>query len=96
MTSVHTDNADLSLRRLVLCLTNHLEQDMEQTVRGLAAALNLSKPAIAPALDRLSAFGLSKRDRDSIDRRSIIVGRIPVSAPYLCALDMHLAEAGQT
>ena len=42
-----------------------------QTVRGLAAALNLSKPAITRAADRLTAEGFLLREIDQKDRRSV-------------------------
>ena len=41
-------------------LTCYLD-DEAQTVRGLAAKLNVAKPAITRALDRLSEFDLVRR-----------------------------------
>ena len=39
-------------------------------MRGLAAKLAVSKPAITRALDRLSEFDLVRRKTDPLDRRS--------------------------
>ena len=55
-------------------LTSYLEAEA-QTVRGLAAKLNVSKPAITRALDRLSEFDLVRRRTDPLDRRSVLVQR---------------------
>jgi len=53
------------------------------TVRGLAAELNISKPAITRALDRLGEFGLVRRKPDESDRRSIEVQRTVKGSVYL-------------
>ena len=53
VSSVAGDGPDLTARQLAAFLKIYLEPDVEQTVRGLAAALNVSKPAITRALDRL-------------------------------------------
>ena len=54
---VRRDGPDLSARQLGVFLTCYRE-DEAQTVRGLAAKLEVSKPAITRALDRLSEFDL--------------------------------------
>ena len=43
-----------------------------QTVRGLAAKLNVSKPAITRALDRLAELDLVRRKTDPLYRRSVL------------------------
>ena len=50
---VRRDGPDLSARQMGVFLTSYLDEEA-QTVRGLAAKLNVSKPAITRALDRLS------------------------------------------
>ena len=50
---VRRDGPDLSARQLGVFLTCYL-QEGAHTVRGLAAELNVSKPAITRALDRLA------------------------------------------
>lgn len=66
------DGPDLSLRQMGVLLTVYLT-DGPHAVRGLAAALNVSKPAITRALDRLGELDLAKRRVDPSDRRSVVV-----------------------
>ena len=66
--TVRWDGPDLSARQLGVFLTCYLETEA-QTVRGLAAKLGVSKPAITRALDRLSEFDLVRRKTDPLDRR---------------------------
>src|SRR5438445_12123203 len=68
---VRRDGADLSARQLGVFLTCYL-QDGGHTVRGLAADLNVSKPAITRALDRLGELDLARRKVDPMDRRSLL------------------------
>ena len=72
--SVRRDAPDLSARQMALLLTVYLTPP-PHTVRGLAATLNISKPAITRALDRLTEFGLVKRKVDEQDRRSVLIQR---------------------
>ena len=71
---VRRDGPDLSARQLGVFLTCYL-RDGGHTVRGLAADLNVSKPAITRALDRLGELDLARRKVDPLDRRSILVQR---------------------
>ncbi len=57
---VRRDGPDLSARQLGVFLTVYLT-DGPHTVRGLAAELNVSKPAITRALDRLGELDLARR-----------------------------------
>jgi len=45
------------------------------TVRGLAAKLGVTKPAITRALDTMGRLGLVSRHRDPADRRNVVVQR---------------------
>ncbi len=72
--TVRRDNPDLSARQMALLLTVYLTPP-PHTVRGLAQTLNISKPAITRAIDRLSELGLVKRKADEADRRSVLVQR---------------------
>ena len=65
---------DLTARQLAVFLVCYLE-NTPQTVRGLAKGLQVSKPAVTRALDRLSEFDLVRRKQDPDDRRSILVQR---------------------
>ncbi len=73
---VRREGSDLSARQLGVLLTCYL-QEGGHTVRGLAAELNVSKPAITRALDRLAEFDLARRKPDPADRRSVLVQRTP-------------------
>jgi len=57
--------------------------DGPHTVRGLAADLNVSKPAITRALDRLGELDLARRKVDLMDRRSVLVQRTLKGAALL-------------
>ena len=71
-----------SARQLGVFLTCYLETEA-QTVRGLAAKLGVSKPAITRALDRLSEFDLVRRKTDPLDRRSVLVQRTATGMAFL-------------
>jgi DNA-binding MarR family transcriptional regulator len=89
---VRRDGPDLSARQLGVFLTCYL-QEGAHTVRGLAAELNVSKPAITRALDRLGELDLARRKVDPMDRRSILVQRTLKGAAYLRELRSIMAEA---
>ncbi len=89
---VRRDGADLSARQLGVFLTCYL-QDGAHTVRGLAAELNVSKPAITRALDRLSELELARRKVDPTDRRSVLVQRTLKGAAFLRDLRSTMSEA---
>lgn len=80
--SVRRDAPDLSARQMALLLTVYLTPP-PHTVRGLAVSLNISKPAVTRALDRLSEFGMVKRKVDDTDRRSVLVQRTVKGSVYL-------------
>jgi DNA-binding MarR family transcriptional regulator len=79
---VRRDGPDLSARQLGVFLTCYL-QEGAHTVRGLAADLNVSKPAITRALDRLGELDLARRKVDPMDRRSVLVQRTLKGAAFL-------------
>ncbi|MEI7609217.1 MAG: MarR family transcriptional regulator [Rhodospirillaceae bacterium] len=91
--SVRCDGPDLSARQMALLLTVYL-CDPPHTVRGLAVALNISKPAITRALDRLSVLGFIKRRRDTEDRRNVLVQRTVQGSVYLSEFSEMVVEAG--
>jgi DNA-binding MarR family transcriptional regulator len=93
--SVASDGPDFSARQLSVLLKVYLEPGTEHTVRGLAAALNVSKPAITRALDRLQDFDFTKRETEASDRRSIIVRRTPKGTAYLGTLNGYLNAASK-
>ena len=89
---VRRDGADLSARQLGVFLTCYL-RDGGHTVRGLAADLKVSKPAITRALDRLGELDLARRKVDPQDRRSILVQRTLKGAAFLRDLRTIMSEA---
>ena len=89
---VRRDGPDLSARQLGVFLTCYL-QEGAHTVRGLAAELNVSKPAITRALDRLGELDLARRKVDPMDRRSILVQRTLKGAAYLREVRSIMTEA---
>ncbi|GCD51330.1 MarR family transcriptional regulator [Acetobacter pasteurianus] len=88
---VRGDAPDLSARQLAVFLTCYLDET-GHTVRGLAASLNVSKPAITRALDRLSELDLARRKVDPLDRRSVLVQRTPKGAAYLKEIRTIMGE----
>ena len=80
--SVRRDGPDLSARQMALLLTVYLTPP-PHTVRGLAESLNISKPAITRALDRLGQMELLRRKIDDNDRRSVLVQRTVKGSVYL-------------
>ena len=92
VTLVRRDGADLSARQLAVFLTCYL-MDGGHTVRGLAADLKVSKPAITRALDRLGELDLARRKVDPLDRRSILVQRTLKGSAFLRDLRTIMGEA---
>lgn len=70
--TVKADGPDLNARQAAILLRVALEP-APHTVRGLAEALSLGKPAVSRALDALGGYGLAVRLPDETDRRSITV-----------------------
>ncbi len=89
---VRREGPDLSARQLAVFLTCYL-QDGNHTVRGLAADLRVSKPAITRALDRLGELELARRKVDPQDRRSVLVQRTLKGSALLRDLKHMMAEA---
>lgn len=90
---VRREGPDLTARQLGVFLTCYLD-DEAQTVRGLAAKLKVSKPAITRALDRLSEFDLVRRRTDPLDRRSVLAQRTATGMAFQRDLKTILAHAG--
>jgi DNA-binding MarR family transcriptional regulator len=82
VSSVKIDAPDLSARQMGLLLTVYLTQP-QHTVRGLAKVLNISKPAVTRAIDRLSDLGMVRRKPDENDRRSVHIQRTVKGSVFL-------------
>jgi len=80
--TVRRDIPDLSARQMALLLTVY-RTTPPHTVRGLAQSLNISKPAVTRALDRLGEYGLLRREVDEADRRSVLVRRTETGETFL-------------
>ncbi|WP_425406753.1 MarR family transcriptional regulator [Hwanghaeella sp.] len=92
--SVRRDSPDLSARQMAVLTTVYL-QPSPHTVRGLAEALNVSKPAVTRALDRLSELGLVRRKPDEEDRRSVLIQRTVKGSVYLTEFAELIIEAAK-
>ncbi len=91
--SVRRAGPDLSARQFALMLTVYLT-DPPHTVRGLAAGLNISKPAVTRALDRLSVLGFVRRKRDTEDKRNVLVQRTVRGSVFLSEFAEIVLDAG--
>ncbi|MCB5945282.1 MarR family transcriptional regulator [Acidocella sp. KAb 2-4] len=89
---VRREGVDLSARQLGVFLTCYLTEGAH-TVRGLAQELNVSKPAITRALDRLSELDYIRRKVDPADRRSVLVQRTVKGAAFLRETRHIMADA---
>lgn len=91
---VRRDAPDLSARQMALILTVYLTSP-PHTVRGIAKALNVSKPAITRSIDRLSALGLVKRKVDEADRRSVLLQRTVKGSVFLREFGDIIVDAAE-
>jgi DNA-binding MarR family transcriptional regulator len=89
---VRREGPDLSARQFGVLLICYLEEG-PHTVRALAARLDVSKPAITRALDRLAELGFARRGPDPRDRRSVLVQRTRKGTDFLADLRQLLATA---
>jgi DNA-binding MarR family transcriptional regulator len=89
---VRSDEVDLTSRQFGVFLTVYMTAG-PHTVRGLAAELNVSKPAITRALDRLGELGLARRKVDPMDRRSVLVQQTQEGRALLTTLRDIMAAA---
>lgn len=80
--SVRRDGPDLTARQMAVLLTVYRDQ-APATVRGLARALHVQKPAVTRAIDRLAALGLVRRKRDVTDKRNVLIQRTVTGSVFL-------------
>ena len=80
--SVRNEGPDLTARQMAILLIVYGE-DPPHTVRGLAEALNISKPAVTRALDAMGRLELLRRKRDDADRRNVLVQRTVKGSVFL-------------
>jgi len=95
VSTVRSDAPDLTARQLAVLMTVRL-QPAPHTVRGLAATLNVGKPAITRALDTLSRLGFVQRRRDPKDGRNVFVERTEKGDAFLEQLGATIVGGEQT
>lgn len=91
---VQSGKPDLTNRQMALMMTVYIDNG-PHTVRGLAEALHVSKPVITRALNKLSALGYLRRERDAADRRNIFITRTSKGAEFLDAFHHFIAGTGR-
>jgi DNA-binding MarR family transcriptional regulator len=89
---IRRDARNLTARQLAIFLVCYLTEN-EHTVRGLALILDVGKPTISRALDRLAEFDLIRRKVDPADRRSVLVGRTKAGGALMKQLEADVTEA---
>ena len=94
VTAVRRDAPDLSARQMALLLSVYLTPP-PHTVRGLAAALKISKPAVTRAVDRLSELDFVRRRKDEDDHRSVLIQRTVRGSVFLREYGEIIAEAAR-
>ncbi|MFZ5746288.1 MAG: MarR family transcriptional regulator [Pseudomonadota bacterium] len=87
---VRSGEPDLTNRQMALLLLVYLDPG-PHTVRGLARALNVSKPVVTRALNRLGTLGYLRRQRDESDKRNIFVARTTEGADFLAEFGHFVA-----
>ncbi len=92
LSEIRSGQPDLTLRQLAIALVVY-QTDGLQTVRGLAKHLNISKPAVTRALDRLEELNLAYREVDPKDRRSVPVQRTAGGAAMVGRLGATMSAA---
>jgi DNA-binding MarR family transcriptional regulator len=92
--SVRGAGPNLSARQMAILLTVYLEPP-PHTVRGLAATLAISKPAVSRALDSLAALDFIRRAADQRDRRSILVQRTVKGSVFLSEFAALVGRAAE-
>lgn len=88
---VRSGEPDLTNRQMALLMVVYMKQG-PHTVRGLARALNVSKPVVTRALNRLGSLGYLRRQRDDTDKRNIFVARTTEGAEFLEEFGHFLGE----
>jgi DNA-binding MarR family transcriptional regulator len=91
------DTPDLSSRQYAVLFKVYCAASPQETarltVRDLASDLNVSKPAITRALDRLSEYDYVQRKTDPMDRRSVLINRTARGQKYFAVLTHSVSRA---
>ena len=89
---VRSGEPDLTNRQMALLMVVYLMPG-PHTVRGLARALNVSKPVVTRALNRLGALGYLRRQRDDSDKRNIFIAPTSEGADFLEEFGHFIGDA---
>jgi DNA-binding MarR family transcriptional regulator len=89
---VRWDGPDLTARQLAMFLACYLETK-PQPVGALATRLNVSKPVVSKALNRLRKFSLIRRQHNPWNRRIILIHRTPEGVCLLQKIGEIMEEA---
>jgi DNA-binding MarR family transcriptional regulator len=89
---VRSDRPDLTMRQLAVLLHTH-QAESPPGVREMAAHLNLAKPNVTRALDRLEYLGFVERKPVQHDRRLIHIAMCRPGGAYVAQLDATLRAA---
>ncbi|MEM6901436.1 MAG: MarR family transcriptional regulator [Pseudomonadota bacterium] len=92
--SVRSDKPDLTARQQAILLTVSMTRG-PHTVRGLAEALDVAKPAITRALDTLTRSNLIRRVKDESDLRNVFIERTQEGAEYLRSFAQLILDGEQ-
>ena len=93
---VRSEESDMTARQQAVLMTVALTPG-PHTVRGLAAGLNIAKPAVTRALDVLEKLDYIKRTPDQNDLRSVHIERTVTGMTWLRGFGARIlaAEAGE-
>src|SRR5689334_8280178 len=92
---VRSGEPDLTNRQMALLMLVYLDPG-PHTVRGLARALNVSKPVVTRALNRLGTLGYLRRQRDDTDKRNIFIAQTSEGADFLEEFGQFVGEVDQS
>ncbi|MBT3369760.1 MAG: MarR family transcriptional regulator [Rhodospirillaceae bacterium] len=95
LSSVRAEGPDLSARQMALFLQVYLAPP-PHTVRGLAATLQISKPAVVRALDTLGRLDFTRRRRDQSDKRNVLIQRTVKGSVFLSEFADWVVTASDT
>jgi DNA-binding MarR family transcriptional regulator len=88
---VRASEPDLTNRQLAVLMIV-LHENGPHTVRGLANSLNVSKPVITRALDKLSNLGFLIRQPDETDGRNVFIVATSSGAGFLAKFESYFAK----
>lgn len=90
---VKASEPDLTNRQLAVLMMIHYRNG-PHTVRGLAMSLNVSKPVITRALDKLSNLGFLMRQPDDTDGRNVFIVPTTRGVSFLEKLENYFSDEG--